>query len=149
MTTAMLTRTRVDLAQQMLDAFNSGDWPTCKALMTPDSVQFEPGMPELRGPDAIVDAVNAFRIAMPDLTGTVTRAFESGDEAVTEIVWRGTHTGPLATPNGPIAATGRPVTIHACFVFAFEGDKIAYGRHYWDLLELLGAIGAVPAPAGT
>jgi steroid delta-isomerase-like uncharacterized protein len=130
--------------QRYLDAFNRADWDAFRACLTADTIHIEPGGMEAHGPDAAVDTVKVFRTAMPDLTGTVTRIIEGIDATAAEIVWRGTHTGPLATPTGPIAPTGRPVTVHATKVFAFEGDRIAYGRHYWDLLELLGAIGAAP-----
>lgn len=144
MTILTPTKSRLDLVRQYLDAFNRGDWPMYKATLTPDSIHLEPGVPEMRGPDAIIAGVKIFRDAMPDLTGTVTRIVEGKDETAAEIVWRGTHTGPLATPSGPIAPTGRPVTVHACKVFGFEGNLIRYARHYWDMTELLGAIGALP-----
>jgi steroid delta-isomerase-like uncharacterized protein len=136
----------LELMQRYLDAFNRADWDAFKSCLAPDSVHIEPGGVEAHGPDATVEAVKVFRTAMPDLSGTVVRVAVGPDAAMSELVWRGTHTGPLATPTGTIAPTGRPVTVHACKVFAFEGDRITYGRHYWDLTELLGAIGALPAP---
>jgi steroid delta-isomerase-like uncharacterized protein len=146
MTAIAPTTPGLELVQRYLDAFNRADWDAFKACLAPDSVHIEPGGVEARGPDAIVEAVKVFRTAMPDLTGTVVRHVMGPDAAMSELVWRGTHTGPLPTPTGTIDPTGRDVTVHACKVFAFEGDRITYGRHYWDLTELLGAIGALPAP---
>jgi predicted ester cyclase len=88
--------------------------------------------------------VNVFKVAFPDLTGEVVRLITSEQEAAAEIVWTGTHTGPLVTPTGTIPPTGKPITVHATKVFVFAGDRIAYSRHYWDMTELLGAIGAMP-----
>lgn len=135
---------RIALMQRYLDAFNRADWDTFKDCLTADTIHIEPGGIEARGPDATVDSVKTFKTAMPDLTGVVTRVMEGPDQAAAEIVWTGTHSGPLVGPTGTIPATGRPVTVHATKVFAFEGDRISYGRHYWDMLELLGAIGAIP-----
>jgi hypothetical protein len=52
---------------------------------------------------------------------------------------------PFATPTGTIPLTGNPITVHATKAFAFEGDLIKYSRHYWDMGELLSAIGAMPS----
>jgi phage terminase large subunit-like protein len=46
--------------------------------------------------------------------------------------------------TGTIPPTGKPITVHATKAFAFEGELIKYSRHYWDMTELLGAIGAMP-----
>lgn len=145
MAVVMPTTPAVEVMQRYLDAFNRADWDAFRACLAPDTLHVEPGGVEARGPDATVEAVKVFRTAMPDLTGTVTRVIVGPEGAAAcEIVWKGTHTGPLPTKAGPIAPTGRPVTVHATKVFAFEGDRITYGRHYWDLMELLEAIGAAP-----
>jgi len=136
--------TRADLVTRYLDAFNRADWETYKSTLTPESLHIEPGGMELHGPDATVEGLKVFRTAFPDLKGDVLRIVTGDRDAVAEIVWRGTHTGPLALPSGTIPPTGKPVVIHASKVFAFEGERISYSRHYWDMLEMLGPIGAIP-----
>lgn len=86
MTVISPTKSRLDLLKRHLDAFNLSDWETYQTTLTPDSIHLDPGSPEVRGPEAIVEAVNVFKI-----------------EGVAEIVWKGTHTGQLATPSGPIS----------------------------------------------
>ncbi len=135
---------RIEILQKYLDAFNRADWETYKSTLTPDSVHIEPGGMELHGPEASAEGVKVYKVAFPDLTGEVIRLMTGEREAAAEIVWRGTHTGPLMMPTGTIPATGKPITVHAAKVFAFEGGLIKYSRHYWDLTELLGAIGAMP-----
>ena len=133
-----------EVLQTYLDAFNRGDWEAYKATLTPDSVHIEPGGVELHGPEATVEGLKVFRVAFPDLTGEVVRLVPGEREAVAELVWTGTHTGPLAMPTGTIPPTGKRITTHAAKVFAFEGGLVKYSRHYWDLTELLGQIGALP-----
>jgi steroid delta-isomerase-like uncharacterized protein len=137
----------VEVLQKYLDAFNRADWETYKTTLARDSVHIEPGGMELHGPDASADGVKVFKTAFPDLEGEVVRLIEGDMQAAAEIVWKGTHTGPLVTPTGTIPPTGKPITVHATKVFVFDGDLIKYSRHYWDMTELLGAIGAMP-PAG-
>jgi len=134
----------VEVLQKYLDAFNRADWGAYKSTLTPDSVHIEPGGMELHGPDASAEGVKVFKVAFPDLTGEVIRLIPGDLQAAAEIVWRGTHTGPLVTPTGTIPPTGKPITVHATKVFEFEDDRIKYSRHYWDMTELLGAIGAMP-----
>jgi steroid delta-isomerase-like uncharacterized protein len=134
----------VEVLQTYLDAFNRADWETYKSTLTPDSVHVEPGGMELHGPDASAEGVKVFKTAFPDLQGEVVRLVAGETEAAAEIVWRGTHTGPLVGPLGTIPPTGRPIIVHATKVFAMQGGLIAYSRHYWDMTELLGAIGAMP-----
>lgn len=134
----------VEVLQRYLDAFNRADWEAYKSTLARDSVHIEPGGMELHGPDASAEGVKVFKVAFPDLKGEVIRLVTGDLEAAAEIVWRGTHTGPLVTPTGTIPPTGKPITVHATKVFAFEGDLIKYSRHYWDMTELLGAIGAMP-----
>jgi steroid delta-isomerase-like uncharacterized protein len=144
METLVAPRT-VGVVRTYLDAFNRSDWDAYKRTLTPDSVHIEPGNIELHGPDATVEGLGIFKTAFPDLHGDVIRLVGGDAEVTAEIVWRGTHTGPFATPAGTIPATGKPITVHAAKVFAFEGDLIKYSRHYWDMTELLGAIGALPS----
>jgi hypothetical protein len=66
------------------------------------------------------------------------------------ITWEGTHTGPLATPDGgEIPATGRKVTIHACEVYRIEGGKVAEACHFFDMLGMLEQLGVMSGEAAT
>ena len=60
------------------------------------------------------------------------------------MTWKGTHTGPLATPQGTLPASGKRQKTPAAFFFTFEGDKIKESRHYFDSMTLLKQIGAQP-----
>jgi limonene-1,2-epoxide hydrolase len=61
---------------------------------------------------------------------------------ILELTWRGTHTGPLETPNGSIAATGKSIEVRACTVCELEGEKTKAARQYFDMTTLLEQIGA-------
>lgn len=143
----VVTTPIVEVARTYLDAFNRSDWGAYKRTLTPDSVHIEPGNMELHGPEATVEGLGVFKTAFPDLHCEIVRLIAGDREVAAELVWHGTHTGPLATPTGTIPATGKPITTHATKVFAFDRDLIKYARHYWDMTELLGQIGALPGPA--
>lgn len=59
----------------------------------------------------------------PDSKATIESTLVSGNTVVLEVMWHGTHTGPLATPKGPIAATGKRIEWRACNVIEIDAEK--------------------------
>ncbi len=51
-------------------------------------------------------------------------------------------TGPLATPDGEIPASGKHQTTPAVLISDYDGDQLKESRHYFDMLTLLQQIGA-------
>ena len=144
MATEVLTTDEiVKLARKQIDAFNTGDWEQLRAMLASDALYAELGTQrKIDGPDKIVELFRGWKTAFPDAVGTVTSAVASDNKAALELTWKGTQTGPLATPEGTIPASGkRQETPAACF-FTFEGDKIKESRHYFDSMTLLKQIGA-------
>jgi steroid delta-isomerase-like uncharacterized protein len=133
----------IALARNDLEAFNAGDWDRLAADMTDDSVYEELATGRrLEGKEAIVEANRGWKAAFPDARGTMTDAFTCGDRVAVRITWEGTHTGPLATPDGgEIPATGHKVTIHACELYRVEGGKVAEASHFFDMLAMLEQLG--------
>ena len=74
----------------------------------------------------------------------MTSSVASGNTAVLEVTWKGTHTGPLVTAAGTIPASGKSQETPAAIFFVFEGGKIKASRHYFDSMTLLKQIGAQP-----
>ncbi len=96
----------------------------------------------LTGAGPVLEALQTWKAAMPDVRGTVTGAIEEGDRVVLEIMWEGTQTGELATAQGTIPATGKRQRTPAAFVFVYEGGQLAESRHYFDMLTYLQQVGA-------
>ena len=135
---------RIDIAKQGIEAFNNGDWDAVRAAFTPNATYNEVGTGRLiTGTDGIVEALQGWKTAFPDVKSTVTNAFASGDQVSLEISWKGTHTGPLETPSGTIEASGKSQTTPALMTVIIEGDKIAEQRHYFDMMTLLSQIDAL------
>jgi steroid delta-isomerase-like uncharacterized protein len=135
----------VKIAREQVDAFNSGDWERVRAGLASDSHYDEFGTErKIDGPEKIVELFKGWKQAFPDAAGTVTSAFASGDTAVLEVTWKGTHTGPLTTAKGTIPASGKRQETPAAIFYIFEGDKVKESRHYFDSLTLLKQIGAQP-----
>ena len=129
-------------AKNVVEAFNNDDWDAVRELVG-DSTYNELGTQRsLAGPDAIIEAMQGWKTAMPDVKGTVTSAVESGQRVALEVTWDGTQTGEMVTEQGTIPPSGKRQTTPASFIFDFESGSLKESRHYFDLLTFLKQIGA-------
>jgi steroid delta-isomerase-like uncharacterized protein len=139
----------VTVAKKGIDVFDHGDWEAFRNDLTEDCVyrEFASGQ-EVRGIQENLRAARAWHDAFPDVNGEITNAFGSGDQAVLQIVWSGTHTGALVGPGGTIPPTGRRARVDAVQVVKVRDGKIAATDHYFDLMTLLTQLGVMQeAPA--
>ncbi|MGE0300662.1 MAG: hypothetical protein AB7G09_04085, partial [Pseudonocardia sp.] len=83
-----------------------------------------------------------------DAVGEVVRVLTNGDTAALEIIWRGTHTGPLVTSTGTVAPTGRIVTCWATLWQRWDGARLVHERTHADIPSLLARIRTLPPTAG-
>jgi len=144
-TDALSTDELVKIARKQIDAFNNGDWEQARELLASDARYHELGTERaIEGPEQIIELFKDWKTAFPDAVGTVTSSVASGDTAVLEVTWKGTHTGPLTTAAGTIPASGKHQETPAAIFYVFEGPKIRASRHYFDAMTLLKQIGAEP-----
>ena len=98
----------LSLASRALEAFNNADWDAFRDLCNDDVVYVESGTGRrIEGIEAYLEALREWKIALPDVHGTIRRAVADDDLAAQDILWRGTHQGMLPTPTGPVARLGR------------------------------------------
>ncbi len=132
----------VQLATALVSAFNNNDWDTYRQNLTADSVYDEvPTARTLEGVEAVVEALKGWKEAFPDIKGTVGNAMSTGNTAVLEVSWTGTHTAPMQGPTGTIAATGKQQTTRSAWVLDFDGGKLKQSRQYFDMLSLMQQLG--------
>lgn len=133
------------IALDIVDAINQSDWERLKAPLTPNSVYNELGTQRsLKGPNEITEAFQGWKLAMPDVKGTVTNCIASGNTVTMEVSWTGTHTGPFVGAAGTIPASGKSQTTPSAWILEFDGEKIGDSRNYFDMVTLLTQIGAMP-----
>jgi len=129
-------------AKGVIEAFNSDDWDAARELIGDGTYNELGTQRSLAGADAIIEALQGWKAAMPDVTGTVTSAVESGQLVVLEVIWEGTQTGEMVTEQGTIPPSGKRQRTPSAFVFEFENGSLKESRNYFDLLTLLTQIGA-------
>ncbi len=139
----------LEVVERYDEAFNAQDADARTAALTQDSELVMPGGVNLRGPDQIGEMVKVFWEALPDATLTREHRATDGTTTVTEGRLMGTHTGAFRTPQGDIPPTGNRVEFRYASVRRIEGGKILSEHLYFDQLEFLQQIGAMPGSPDT
>jgi steroid delta-isomerase-like uncharacterized protein len=139
----MTQKSVADLAKEQIIAYNEKDWDRARDVLAPEIVYDEVGTHRrLKGTDDVLTAWKGWATAIPDSRATFNSEFVSGNTAVLEITWRGTHSGPLQTPDGEIPATGKKIELRAVQVVDVDNDHVRSVRQYFDMGTLLQQIGA-------
>jgi steroid delta-isomerase-like uncharacterized protein len=131
-----------DLAKEQVIAYNEKDWDRARAALAPEVVYDEVGTHrKLEGVDDVLTAWKGWATAIPDSRATFHSETVSGNTAVLEITWKGTHSGPLNTGKGEIPATGKKIELRAIQVVDVANDRVKSVRQYFDMGTLLDQIG--------
>jgi len=98
-----------------------------------------------KGKAQILASFKTWKTAFPQANAQVTNQVSEGDQLVTEVVYRGTHSGPLTSPMTTIAPTGKPIELHVAIVSSFRNGLIQRERAYFDLAGLMQQLGLAPS----
>src|SRR6266487_5773448 len=135
--------------KQVLDrnitALNARDIDGYLANQRPDVEFVLSGDITLHGRDQARHYTEALWKAFPDGKLAFGEQVFAEDAAATELVFTGTHTGPMITPNGPIQPTGNRVTLHSASILKIKDGLIASEHLYSDQLEMITQLGLMPA----
>lgn len=144
----METQDLLEIARGSVDAFNDRDWDRLGGQLAPNAVYDEVGTGRrLTGRDEILGVMKGWTRAFPDVKGTVESAIASKDRAVIEVTYRGTHKGELPTPTGPVAPSGERMVTRCVQLIHVADGLIKENRNYFDMLNMLQGIGAIPTAA--
>jgi steroid delta-isomerase-like uncharacterized protein len=91
--------------------------------------------------DGFIQFMQGFKGAFPDLRIAVTNQVATEDSVVSEFTARGTHTGTLQTPAGPIPPTGRTVDFVVCEVWKMKNGQLISLHNYQDAASIMRQIG--------
>ena len=139
----MAQKSVVDLAKEQVIAYNEKDWDRVRAALAPEVVYEEVGpQRKVQGVDDVLAAWKGWATALPDSRATFRSELVSGNTAVLEITWTGTHKGSLHVPDREIPATGKKIELRACQVVEVANDRVKSVRHYFDMGTLLDQLGA-------
>ena len=133
-----------DLAEQGVQLFNAGDVEGLVDLYTEDATRVTP-FGTFKGRAAIHEAASREKAAFPDRTMTVDVYVEQGDTIAVEYTFVGTHTGPLAMPDGTeLPPTGKRVEFKGMELLQLRDGKAVVDHDYWDNMAIAGQLGILP-----
>lgn len=137
------------VVRRSLETWNDDDRAAHRATYADNALVKEHGTGrEIDGADAITDAHFAWRAAFPGMRGEVESLIAAGDQVAYETIWKGTHTGPLTSPDGQtIEPTGKAVQLPACLVVTVRDNRIVEQHHYFDMVTLLTQLQVMPGAA--
>ena len=135
-----------ELVEQHVKIFNERGWGRAPEIYAPDVVMVEPAGTNT-GIGAYLNLAQGFVTAFPDCRMDVTATIESGNLAVIEGMYSGTHTGILQTPQGDVPPTGRRLALALCDVCEIAAGRIVSIRAYYDQMAFAGQLGLLPEPA--
>ena len=134
--------TPIEIAKASVEAYNAKDWQRVKETIAPQVVYDEiASQRHVTGANDVITAWQGWAKALPDSRAQFTRATADGDHVTLELTWRGTHTGPLQTPNGEIAPTGKQIEVEAVQVVDVKDGKATNIRHFFDMGTILQQLG--------
>jgi len=132
-----------DVSDKVMNAFNVQDAAALAKNYTEDQVTICSGVPEpVRGRKAKEEFVGGFFRAFPDLSLDLTCVLESGNHVVCEGVMRGTHKGPLVSPEGEIPPTGKNIELKTVYILRISPEGLVEeDRTYFDNADFLSQLG--------
>jgi predicted ester cyclase len=140
-----MTMSAADSAAQILQrnitALNNRDFEAYLSNQHPDVTITLPGGVQVHGRDQVRASMQVMFTAFPDGKLQFGDQVLADDAAATEVVFTGTHTGPLTMPAGEIPPTGRAVRTTTVSMLRFRNGMIISERVIGDDLELVRQLG--------
>ena len=147
-TTQAKFRDATAVATELVEAFNVGDWERLRATLHPNVVYDESGTQRrVAGADAYIRLCQAWKESFPDARGAVQATITSDQRVAQEVLWEGTHGGPLAAPGGPVPPSGKRISVRGSMWYTIADGRAREIHHHLDVMTLMQQIGALPGPA--
>ena len=130
-------------AARFIRAFNAHDEDAMRKLTHPNATLAAPGNIQLRGLEANGYATQWIQ-ACPDAKLTVRHELICGQWVVDEVTFEGTHQGPMVSPSGALAPTGKKLAVKAVLITRYENELAIETRVCFDQVDVLTQLGAMP-----
>ena len=142
-----MAMTALEAFEKGTETFNAHDIDGFTGVLADDVTYRAPGGIGGRGKEACAQFFAGWFGAFPDAHVDVRALHITGDVAVEEGTFTGTHDGALHSPAGDIPPTGRPVAIDYVQVLRIRGGKHVSFNLMYDRFLMLEQLGLLPAPA--
>lgn len=124
------------------ELISRGNYAVADELIAENYVNHNPIPGQVPGRAGFKESLALLRAAFPDLHESIEALVAEGDRVAVRATRHGTHRGPFMG----LPATGKAVTVPTMYILRVVAGKIVEAWLNWDMLGLLGQLGAVPAP---
>jgi predicted ester cyclase len=132
------------IGDQFIKAFNSHDPKAIAALLAPDYLNSEAGMPMDMPGKETVKMMDEIMKAFSDVNMTIDKTWAAGDYVVQHGNWIGTNDGDM--PSMKMKKTGKKVNTPMLAVAQIKGGKVARTWVYWSGVQWASQLGLMPDP---
>jgi steroid delta-isomerase-like uncharacterized protein len=144
----MSPEVQTQLAHQLLDAFCKADWEAYRSMVTPDVTYEESGTGRrIKGVDAYLELLKGWHIAFPDISFEAIDAITQEAQVALRVLWKGTHNGPLQTPEMTVPATGRSIEVAAVMWSKSKDGRVSSIFHSLDVMGMMAQLGLMDSAA--
>jgi predicted ester cyclase len=141
-----MTTTVRDAFEKGTDTFNAHDLKGFAEVLADEVIFRAPGGIAGQGKSACVEFFGGWFGAFPDARVQVHALHVSGDVAVEEGTFTGTHQGVLRSPTGDVPPTGRSVAVDYLQVLRFQDGRHVSFNLMFDRLDMLEQLGVGARP---
>jgi limonene-1,2-epoxide hydrolase len=134
---------RIQVVRDHMRLECEGDWDGVIATFAHPRYELYGAGSVFDGEAAVRGYFAASRVPFPDQANEIIAIGAAGDSVLVEFWLTGTHLGPLRTPKGEIAPTGKSFRVRMMASFEFEPgtEKIVCERPYFDRRAVVTALG--------
>jgi steroid delta-isomerase-like uncharacterized protein len=129
------------VVSRFYENFDTGNLDAAISAFSEDLETTDPGMGTVHGLAPFREYLETLKQALPDARAVIEHLYEAAGAAIVEGRLVGTHTGPLATPDGDVAPTGASIDVRFADVSRVEAGKIVSYHTYYDQVGLLTQLG--------
>lgn len=122
--------------------FNRGDWNGIREMLAPNVVDHDAQPGQAAGAEGVMQVLQLFKNAFPDMEITVEDLLAEGDLVVDRVSAQGTQTGAMLG----IPPTNKAVHLQAINTHRYADGKVAELWHLEDNFGMLVQLGVVPPP---
>jgi ketosteroid isomerase-like protein len=136
-----------EVMDRVTEAVRAQDIEALKNLYAEDAVLETPDRGKIEGREEAVEYMAEFARAFSDIEFESLRKYESGDTAIDEGVFVGTHSEALVGPDGQeIPPTGKRIRVREADSATVEGGAVMSHRFYFDQMDFLAQLGLLDDP---
>lgn len=134
-----------ELMNRVTEAVVTGDLDAFREVYDKDVVVTTPDAGTLHGIEAFLEWNMAFVGAFSERDYRSERELETGETAIDQGEFIGTHTGPLELPDGTsLPPTGKQIRMRGADIATVSGGKIVRHDFYFDQADLAAQLGVAP-----